>query len=230
MTFRPSVLPTRDNTIIDTFTRTFNATQRAIAIDQANKRADRELDLRVEEAERRNEQAILASNLAIAQSPGLSFEQGFGINQAGTTAQVTAETPGVAGGRQVIAEAEGPTLEVERPGVSVGQGPGGREIFFSLEAQRQGQEEQAIREADLQFRLGARQREDEAAQLAASAETRFNALLTIGQSGDTNRLTPEELEQAAGSESATNALLAADRAAVQRLNVSLFEYFIYFCL
>jgi len=214
MTFRPSVLPTRDNTIIDTFTRTFNATQRAIAIDQANTRADREFNAKRQEQDLRNESAILASNLAVAQSPALSFENRFAINQDPTTATVTAETPGVGGGRTQIAEAVGPTLQADQPGVAVGRGPGGQEIFFSLEAQRQEIEREAIDAESLEFRLGARERETEAAELAVDIETRTNALLTIGSDPEiSDRLTPEQITQAAQSETATNAALAADRAA-----------------
>ena len=214
MTFRPSVLPTRDNTIIDTFTRTFNATQRAIALDQANSRADREFAAKRQEQDLRNESAILASNLAVAQSPALSFENRFAINQDPTTATVTAETPGVSGGRTQIAEAVGPALQADQPGVAVGRGPGGQEIFFSLEAQRQEIEREAIDAESLEFRLGARERETEAAELAVDVERRDNALLTIGRDTEiSDPLTPQERAQAAQSDTATNAALAADRAA-----------------
>ncbi|MCK5651470.1 MAG: hypothetical protein KAJ42_08845 [Gemmatimonadetes bacterium] len=219
MTFRPSVLPTRDNTIIDTFTRTFNATQRAIAMDQANKRADREFAAKREDQDLRNEAALLATNLEIASNPALSRTNAFGIDRPGTTATVTAETPGVGGGRTQIAEAVGPTLQADQPGVDVGVGPGGDPIFFSLEAQRQEVERAAIAQEDLEFRLGEREREMEATELAEGVERRSNALATIGRDPDVSApLTPAELAQAAQSETATNAALAADRAAVVRAN------------
>ena len=214
MTFRPSVLPTRDNTIIDTFTRTFNATQRAIAIDQANTRADREFAAKRQEQDLRNESAVLAANLQVAQNPALSFENRFAINQEPTTATVTAETPGVSGGRTVIAEAEGPTLQADQPGVAVGRGPGGQEIFFSLEAQRQEVERAAIDAESLEFRLGERERELEATELEEGIERRGFALDTIGRDSDiSDPLTPAERAQAAQSETATNAALAAERSA-----------------
>ena len=214
MTFRPSVLPTRDTTIIDTFTRTFNATQKAIAMDQANTRADREFAAKRQEQDLRNEGAILASNLAVASKPELSFEQDFFRNQEGTTATVTAETPGISGGRSQIAEAQGPDLQMEQPSVSIGRGPDGREIFFSLEAQREEISRAAIAAEELEFRVDRRERETEAADLSEDIEQRVNALRTIGRDSDiSNPMSEEEITQASQSETATNAALAAERSA-----------------
>jgi hypothetical protein len=155
VTFRPSVLPDRDNDILSTFVRSFERARQLRRADQADARASAEFTARQEDREAQKQDRILQTNLEVASRPELQFQRGFEINQQlpGTRAQVTAETPG--GGRQAIAEALGPDLQTTREveGELVGRGPGGREIFRSEEAGIQGRQEEQRRDLEFQREL-----------------------------------------------------------------------------
>lgn len=73
MTFRPSVLPDRDNDILSTFTRSFERARQLVRQDQADKRAQQIHDLEVREREQALADQELSANLEIATTPGLSF-------------------------------------------------------------------------------------------------------------------------------------------------------------
>jgi len=174
VTFRPSVLPDRDNDVLSTFVRSFERARQLRRADQAASRAQQEHVARQEDREAQKQATILQSNLAVAADPALSFEQAFEVGQVpGTTATVTAEG---ADGRVPIASAVGPELtEVER-GRSIGAGPGGQEIFFSEEAGARAAEDDARREAELQRELGEPERR-EASEAVAQERTEIAAAL-----------------------------------------------------
>ena len=196
MTFRPSVLPDRDNDILSTFVRSFERARQLRRADQAASRAQQEHVARQEDREAQRQATILQSNLAVAADPALSFEQAFEVGQVpGTTATVTAEG---ADGRIPIASAVGPELtEVER-GSSIGAGPGGREIFFSEEAGARAREDDARREAELQRELDEPEREEAAAALAQERTEIAAALRGAGVSEEEIRVlvrNPEDARQ-----------------------------------
>ena len=157
MTFRPSVLPDRDNDILSTFTRSFERARQQRRADQADSRAQGEFEARQEDREAQRKDKILDANIAVSQDPTLSFGDQFFINQEGTRARVTADAPG--GGREEIATARGPTLALgleqrgERVGSVAGE-EGRRDVFFSREAGERQREEDARRDARLESELG----------------------------------------------------------------------------
>jgi len=179
MTFRPSVLPDRDNNILDTFIRSFERARQLRRADQADARAQQEFNARQEDREAQREATILQSNLAVREDPSLSFEETFEVQQLpGTQATVTAEGP--EGERTPIASAQGPTLMEVAQGERVGTGPGGRDIFFSERAGEVGREQRAEREIAAERRLQEPERR-EAAEAQAQERTELaNALRQAG--------------------------------------------------
>ena len=179
MTFRPSVLPDRDNNILDTFIRSFERARQLRRADQADARAQQEFNARQEDREAQREATILQSNLAVREDPSLSFEETFEVQQLpGTTATVTAEGP--EGEREPIASAQGPTLMEVAQGERVGTGPGGRDIFFSERAGEVGREQRAGREIAAQRRLDEPERRDAAEAQAQERTELANALREAG--------------------------------------------------
>lgn len=170
MTFRPSVLPDRDNNILDTFVRSFERARQIRRADQADARAQQEFNARQEDRTAQREATILQSNLAVREDPSLSFDPDFEVQQIpGTQATVTADF-GEEFGRAPIASAQGPTLIERARGESVGRGPGGQEIFFSERAGEVGREQRAEREIAAERRLQEPERRE--AQEAAASERR----------------------------------------------------------
>lgn len=182
MTFRPSVLPDRDNDILSTFVRSFERARQQRRADQADSRAQGEFNARQEDREAQKQDRILQANLEVSSRPELSFDRTFEINQElpGTRAQVTAETPG--GGRQTIAEALGPDLQTTREveGELQGRAPGGQEIFFSEEAGVQGREREARRTVEFERELDEPARLEQAEATAAERRDLDAALAQAG--------------------------------------------------
>ncbi len=182
MTFRPSVLPDRDNDILSTFVRSFERARQLRRADQADSRASAEFTARQEDREAQKQATILQSNLAIREDPSLSFDQAFEVQQLpGTQATVTAEGP--EGVRAPIASARGPTLIETAQGESVGTGPGGREIFFSERAGEVGREQRAEREIAAERRLQEPERR-EAQEAAASERRELEGALRVAGVGE----------------------------------------------
>jgi hypothetical protein len=175
MTFRPSVLPDRDNDILSTFTRSFERARQQRRADQADSRAQGEFEARQEDRQAQRQDRILEANLAVAEAPGLSFEQGFDVNQRGTTAEVRQGETG-----RLLGEAQGPTLRLQDQGVEVGRGPGGRSIFRSELATREGRRETVLREAELEDEAGAPARRRTLQEEEREAEARATALRSQG--------------------------------------------------
>lgn len=179
MTFRPSVLPDRDNDVLSTFTRSFERARQQRRADQADARATAEFNARQEDREAQRQDRILQTNLAVAADPALQFQQGFDINQRGTTATVTQAGEGPDAGR-LLAEAQGPTLRLQEQGVEVGRGPGGQSIFRSETAAREGRREAILREAQLQDEAGGPARRRTRQEEEREAEARATALRSQG--------------------------------------------------
>ena len=140
--------------------------------------------------------------MAVAADPALQFQQGFDINQRGTTAQVTAEGPG--GAREVVGEAVGPTLTLQEQGTEVGQGPGGRTIFRSERAAREGRRGSILRDAELADEAGGFERRRTREEEQREASTLRSALQSVRPA-----IPPEQIE----------ALVQDPVAARQRLNL-----------
>ena len=73
MTFRPSVLPDRDNDILSTFTRSFERARQLVRQDQADRRAQQAFELQQEERRQALEDRRLEFDLKVAEDPALSF-------------------------------------------------------------------------------------------------------------------------------------------------------------
>lgn len=175
MTFRPSVLPDRDNDILSTFTRSFERARQNRRADQADARAQAEHEARQEDREAAKQDRILEANLAVESDPGLSFANEFEIQQEGVGLN---EVP--TGSR--FTQALGPTRDVTRPGVEVGRGPGGRSIFRSEEATQQGRREEVLREAELEFEAGEPERRQTRADDQREQDANAAALRSRGVS------------------------------------------------
>lgn len=175
MTFRPSVLPDRDNDVLSTFVRSFERARQLRRADQADSRARAEFTARQEDREAQKQATILQSNLAVREDPSLSFDPDFEVQRLpGTQARVTADAPG--GGREQIASARGPTLIETARGERVGEGPGGEDIFFSERAGEVGREQRAGREIAAERRLREPERR-EAAEATAQERTEIATAL-----------------------------------------------------
>lgn len=95
MTFRPSVVPDRDNDIISTFTRSFESARNLVRQDQADKRAR----LQFEQETRSRERDI----------EDREFDAAVRSGQAGTfdPGRFTGQRPGVVGGQDIAAALSG---------------------------------------------------------------------------------------------------------------------------
>jgi hypothetical protein len=172
MTFRPSVLPDRDNDILSTFVRSFERGRQLRRADQADARAQAEFTARQEDRTALKESKILEANLAVARDPGLSFSNEFEINQEGVGLN---EVPTGSG----LTQALGPPTTRTRPGVEVGRGPGGRSIFRSEEATQQGRREEVLRESELEFEAGGPERRETRATEARERDSLRAALQSV---------------------------------------------------
>lgn len=76
MTFRPSVLPDRDNDILSTFTRSFERARQLVRQDQADRRAQQLHDLDVRERERAIEDREFQAAMELATTPGIETRTG----------------------------------------------------------------------------------------------------------------------------------------------------------
>lgn len=77
--FRPSVLPDRDNDILSTFTRSFERARQRVYEDQANKRAQDAFDMQVEERDYQRGRDIIAdeqeaarNRITVETTPGMT--------------------------------------------------------------------------------------------------------------------------------------------------------------
>jgi hypothetical protein len=172
MTFRPSVVPDRDNDILSTFVRSFERARQNRRADQADARAQQEHVARQEDREALRDDKILSANLAVASDPGLSFSNEFEINQEGIGLN---EVPTGSG----LTQALGPSGTRTRPGVEVGRGPGGRSIFRSEEATQQGRRESVIRDAQTEFDAGEPERRETRAEEERESATLRTALQSV---------------------------------------------------
>lgn len=170
MTFRPSVLPDRDNNLLSTFTRTFEATRQAIRQDQADRRANVEQQSRLDERAFTREREEFALRADIARDPELTTLQD--PTTRGFRQQVGAVTP--AGQPDMFRALRG-VSEAARP--SVGMIPGTEEeVFFDP-----GGEERALRRtADIERDIARPEREEEAAETAAERKELGDALRSQG--------------------------------------------------
>ena len=75
MTFRPSVLPDRDNDILSTFIRSFERARQLRRADQAESRAQAEFEARQEDREARREEQLFQTRLQVATDPSLTTLQ-----------------------------------------------------------------------------------------------------------------------------------------------------------
>ena len=199
MTFRPSVLPDRDNDVLSTFVRSFERARQIRRADQADSRAEAEFNARQEDREAQRQDRILQTNLAVAADPALQFEREFETQQRGTTATVTAGDTG-----EVLGEAQGPTLTLQDRGTEVGRGPGGRPIFRSETAAREGRRTAVLDEARLQDEAGGPARRRVREEEQREAATLRSALQSVDPP-----IPPEQIE----------ALVQDPVAARQRLNL-----------
>ena len=175
MTFRPSVLPDRDNNLLSTFTRTFEATRQAIRQDQADRRANLEQESRLEERAFQREREEFAVRADIARDPTLQVGAETG-RRAGFRQQAGGTTP--AGQPDIFGALRGISEEAAgAPPVPVGTLPGTDEEVSFLP---QGREDALRAEADLQRELGAPEREEAQAATRQERQELDTALESIG--------------------------------------------------
>jgi len=104
VTFRPSVLPDRDNDILSTFTRSFERARQLVRQDQADSRAKQQFELAQRERQQALEDRALDRETAIARDPSLSRrnltpEQAALANSLGAGADGVAQAPTLPGTR-----------------------------------------------------------------------------------------------------------------------------------
>lgn len=175
MTFRPSVLPDRDNNLLSTFTRTFEATRQAIRQDQADRRAQREFESREGERAFTREREEFALRADIARDPTISVGPETGA-QAGFRQQARGVTP--AGQPDIFGALRGVSEEAAGPPrVSLGMVPGTEEEAFF---EPRGRERALRAEAELQRDIGRPEAEAEAAATAEERQELDTALESIG--------------------------------------------------
>lgn len=175
MTFRPSVLPDRDNNLLSTFTRTFEATRQAIRQDQADRRAQQELESRLGERAFTREREEFALRADIARDPTITVGPETGA-RAGFRQQARGVTP--AGRPDILGALRGISEEAAGPPrVSLGMVPGTEEEAFF---EPRGRERAVRREAKLQREIGRPEREEEAAATAQERQELDIALESIG--------------------------------------------------
>lgn len=157
MTFRPSVLPDRDNNVIDTFIRTFERARQSRRADQAQARADAEFTARQEDREARKQEAIFQTRLDIARDPTLQVGPETGP-RAAFRQQAGAVSP--AGGPDIASALRGVSEAAagEAP-VPIGVLPGTEEEVSFLP---QGQADVEAAEARRAFEEAAPEREAQA--------------------------------------------------------------------
>ena len=215
MTFRPSVLPDRDNDIISTFTRSFERARNLVRQDQANAREqkafeqesrlrafdieDREFDAAIRQAApgvtpAGRTAAAPAFPTGEAEPLGEAFAQ---PNIPGVTGDLGIEVPDFTGGREDIPGVGGVGVITEpaRRGDAVPL-PGGGTFSRSLETSilEAEQERETRRAADVQFDLPEARREragEEREEIVETAERQREITQREGQARAFRTLFPE---------------------------------------
>ncbi len=154
MTFRPSVLPDRDNDILSTFTRSFERGRTLARQDALDRRATLEFEQRQEDRELDREDRILDFRLRAAQTPGISLLPGdTDEDQLRLQSALQGEAPVIRGpfpDMEMIIPPD--VLDPSTPVlpedfVSVGRGPGGGFVTFSETMRRAMEEDERTAEA-----------------------------------------------------------------------------------
>jgi hypothetical protein len=174
MTFRPSVLPDRDNDILSTFVRSFERARQLRRADQADARANAEFTARQEDRQAARDESVFQQELEIARDPELSTgpesQMIQGLRQAAGGVS-PAGAPDVTGVRRLAGSLAGPErVSLGEPSAEIG------EVFFDP-----GARERTIREdAALQRDIDRPEREEAAAATAAERQELGDALRSQG--------------------------------------------------
>jgi hypothetical protein len=174
VTFRPSVLPDRDNDILSTFIRSFERARQLRRADQADARAGAEFNARQEDREARKAEAEFNTRLEIARSPELS------TLADPTTRAIRQQVGAVAPAGSQISGAFSAVSEIsDQSRRSMGEIPGtDDEVFFNP----RGREQRVRSDAALERDLGRPEREQAAAATAEERTEIANALRQAGVS------------------------------------------------
>jgi hypothetical protein len=176
VTFRPSVLPDRDNDILSTFVRSFERARQLRRADQADARANAEFTARQEDRQAARDESVFQQELEIARDPELSTgpesqstrslrQVAGGVSPAGA--------PDITGVRRLAGSLAGPErVSLGEPSAEIG------EVFFDP-----GARERTIREdAALQRDIDRPEREAQAQATAQERTEIANALRAAGVS------------------------------------------------
>ncbi len=142
MTFRPSVVPDRDNDIISTFTRSFESARNLVRQDQADKRArilfEQQTTLRAQDIEDRERAAAIASGQAGTFDPDRFQPDPTGQNIARSFSQARDTRVPLDEGSVFAGQAGAPGAPARGPAggpPSLLSGPGGTPNIFAQAGQ-----------------------------------------------------------------------------------------------